>query len=221
MLPWTVIGTAKVPGSGEPMRLLQRDTEFSIRVGAYELMNNRMHASEDALASLVCSRVGAEARILIGGLGMGFTLAGVLREAGAKAQIVVAELVPEVVAWNRGPLAHITGNPLADPRVQVHEGDVARMIRQGGWDAIVLDVDNGPAALTSKHNEDLYTLAGLRAAHAALRPGGVLAVWSAAYVPIFTARLRQAGFGVEEIPVRGRAKGRGPRFLVWIGRRAE
>lgn len=222
MLPWTTIGSARVPGDGEEMRLLQRGSEYSIRVGTYELMNNRVHASEDALASLVCERLvdASSARLLIGGLGMGFTLAAVLRGVGAKAEVVIAELVPEVVAWNRGPLAHIAGNPLGDRRVQVHEGDVAELIRKarGAWDAIVLDVDNGPVALTSKNNQWLYTRSGLRAARLALRPGGILAVWSAARDAAFAYRLQQAGFSVEEIPVRGRESGRGPRFLVWIAR---
>lgn len=222
MLPWTVIGTANVPGDREVLRLLQRGNDYSIRVGAYELMNNRIHASEDALASLTCKRLGAVAgaRLLIGGLGMGFTLAGVLRDMPDDARVVVAELVPEVVAWNRGPLAHIAGDPLSDPRVAVREGDVAVLIRGGraAWDAIILDVDNGPAALTSKNNRWLYTPTGLRAAHAALRPGGLLAIWSAAPDPAFAYRLQQARFAVEEIPVRGGARGRGPRFLVWVGR---
>ena len=222
MLRWSVLGSARVPGDGEEMRLLRRGTEYSIRVGAYELMNNRIHASEDALASLVCERLAAPAaaRVLIGGLGMGFTLAGVLRAVGDAAEVVVAELVPEVVAWNRGPLAAVAGNPLADRRVSVHEGDVADQIRnvRAAWDAIILDVDNGPVALTAKNNQWLYTPAALRAAHAALRPAGVLAVWSAAPEPAFPRRLQQTGFSVEEIPVRGRASGRGPRYLVWIAR---
>ncbi|HEX8154199.1 MAG TPA: hypothetical protein VF698_13780 [Thermoanaerobaculia bacterium] len=222
MLPWTTIGSARVPGDGEEMRLLQRGGEYSIRVGAFELMNNRVHASEDALASLVCERLGdaGSARVLIGGLGMGFTLAAVLRGVGARAEVVVAELVPEVVAWNRGPLAHVAANPLGDRRVKVHEGDVAELIRKarGAWDAIVLDVDNGPVALTSKNNQWLYTRSGLRAARTALRPGGVLAVWSAARDAAFAYRLHEAGFSVEEIPVRGRESGRGPRFLVWLAR---
>jgi len=222
VLPWTVLGSARVPGDGEELRLLRRGSEYSIRVGAYELMNNRIHASEDALASLVCERLDAPhaARVLIGGLGMGFTLAGVLRGVGAKADVVVAELVPEVVAWNRGPLSEVAGNPLADRRVTVHEGDVAEPIRnaRAAWNAIILDVDNGPVALTAKNNQWLYTPAALRAAHAALRPRGMLAVWSAAPEPAFPRRLQQAGFTVEEIPVRGRASGRGPRYLVWIAR---
>ena len=223
MLPWTLIGEARVPGDGEEMRLLQRGTEFSIRVGGYELMNNRLYGSEDALAALTCERLGPRrnARLLIGGLGMGYTLARVLRSVEASAEVVVAELVPEVVEWNRGPLAHVAGNPLADPRVKVHEGDVASLIRKSRaeWDAIALDVDNGPVALTAKNNDWLYTLPALRAAHAALRPKGILAVWSAGGDPSFTHRLKQAGFSVEEIPARGRGAGKGPRYLVWIARK--
>ena len=222
MLPWTVIDTARVPGDGEVLQLLRRGNEYSIRVGAYELMNNRLYGSEDALASLVCERLAspANARLLIGGLGMGVTLARVLRGVGAGAEVVMAELVPEVVAWNRGPLAHVAGHPLADRRVKVHEGDVAELIRSArqAWDAIVLDVDNGPVALTAKNNGWLYTLPALREARAALRPGGILAVWSASPDRAFDHRLRQAGFDVEAIPAWGRSSKRGPRFLVWLAR---
>ena len=229
MIPWTLIDSAQVPGGsiGDEIRLYQRGSEYSIRVGAYELMNNRVHGSEDALASIVCERLGdrARARVLIGGLGMGFTLAGVLKDLGAASEVVVAELVPAVVTWNRGPLGTFTGRPLDDPRVHVRELDVGHVIRaqdraeNRAYDAILLDVDNGPAGLTSKTNDWLYSPRGLRAAFAALRSGGILAIWSAGPDPAFTKRLQNAGFAVEQVGVRGRGKAGGSRFLIWIARR--
>lgn len=222
MKPWTLLGTAIVPGDGAEMRLYQRDTEYSIRVGAYELMNSRVHASEDALASLVCARIAGRprARVLIGGMGMGFTLGAVLKDVGADAAVVISELVPEVIAWHRGPLRAVSGEILDDPRVTIREEDVGRVIRTspGAFDAIVLDVDNGPNALTSKENDRLYSVAGLRAAHAALRPGGILAIWSAGPDPTFTRRLTQTGFAAEEVPVRGRGA-KGPRYLIWLAQK--
>jgi spermidine synthase len=228
MIPWTLIDSAWVPGdASSEIRLYQRGTEYSIRVGPYELMNNRVHGSEDALASIVCERLGdrARARVLIGGLGMGFTLAGVLKDLGPASEIVVAELVPGVVTWNRGPLGAFAGYPLGDPRVQIRMLDVGLVIRaqdraeNRGYDAILLDVDNGPAGLTSKTNDELYSPRGLRAAFAALRPGGILAIWSAGPDPAFTKRLQNAGFAVEQVRVRGRGKAGGSRFLIWIARR--
>ncbi len=223
MIPWTLIDSAKVPGDGEEIRLYQRDSEYSIRVGSYELMNNRVHGSEDALASIVCERLRdrSSARLLIGGLGMGFTLAGVLKDVGERSAVVVAELIPAVVTWNRGPLGAFAGHPLSDARVTVREEDVGRVIRSNAnaYDAILLDVDNGPAGLTSPANDWLYGLPGLRAAFAALRPEGTLAVWSAGPDAAFTRRLQQAGFDAEQVRVRGRGKAGGSRFLVWIARR--
>lgn len=218
MNPWTLLATAIVPGDGAEMRLYQRAAEFSIRVSGYELMNSRVHGSEDALAELVCARIGGRARVLIGGLGMGFTLAAMLRCAKA-AEIVVAELVPEVIEWHRGPLRAVSGTALDDPRVRVEAADVAAMIRQGAYDAIVLDVDNGPRGLTSKHNDRLYDLNGLRAIRASLNEGGVLAVWSAGPDAAFARRLQQAGFTSEEVRVRG-SGGKGARYLIWLARPA-
>jgi spermidine synthase len=224
MLPWTLIDSSQVPGDGGEIRLYRRGTEYSIRVGAYELMNNRVHGSEDALASIVCERLKDRnrARVLIGGLGMGFTLAGVLKDLGAYSEVVVAELVPAVVTWNRGPLGAFAGQPLDDPRVRMHELDVGKVIRaeENAYDAILLDVDNGPAGLTSKTNDQLYGTRGLRAAFAALRPGGILAIWSAGPDPAFTKRLQNSGFAVEQVTVRGRGKSGGSRFLIWIARRS-
>jgi len=223
MQPWHLIDTAPVPGEGGELRLYQRGEEFSIKLaGAGELMNSRVHGSEDALAEHTCARLqaGETPRLLIGGLGMGFTLAAALRCLGERARVVVAELIPAVVAWNRGPLGPPAGHPLDDPRVDVREGDIADLLRSepGGYDAIALDVDNGPEGLTRKDNDWLYAMAGLQAAQAALRPGGVLAVWSAGPAPAFTQRLRQAGFEVEQVRVRARGS-KGARYLLWFARR--
>jgi spermidine synthase len=217
MRPWELLDTSAVPGEGGELRLYRRGDEFSIKAGYSELMNSRVHGSEDALAELACRRIGNRPRLLIGGLGMGFTLAAALRQLGPEAEIVVAELVPAVVDWNRGPLAGLAGRPLEDPRVRVYEGDVARLIdtERSGFDAILLDVDNGPEGLTRKENDGLYSHAGLGAALAALRPGGVLAVWSISPEPAFTKRLRRAGFAVEEVRARAHG-GRGGRHMIWL-----
>ena len=220
MIAWELIGSAPVPGAGEEMRLYRRGGEFSIRVAAGELMNSRAHGSEDALAELACDRVAGRpgVRVLVGGLGMGFTLAALLRRIAASGRVVVAELVPEVVAWNRGPLAPLAGRPLDDPRVRVRTADVAAVIaeKRGGWDALLLDVDNGPQGLSRQANDRIYAPAGLAEARAALRPGGVLAVWSAGPDPAFTRRLRRAGFDVRVVPVRARAGGAGGRRIIWL-----
>jgi spermidine synthase len=220
MIPWSLIGPARIPGDGGEMRLHRRGSEYSIRVGVHELMNSRVHASEDALASLACERIAGRRRprVLIGGLGMGFTLLRVLADIGSDSVVVVSELVPEVVAWHRGPLAELSGNALDDPRVTVREVDVAQVIgaERDAWDAILLDVDNGPSALTSKQNDRLYSMKGLRTAFDALKPGGILAVWSSGPDPAFTRRLYQAGFEPEEVRVRGRDTGKGSRFLIWL-----
>jgi spermidine synthase len=223
MVPWTLLGSTTIPGDGGEMRLYRRGAEFSIRVGPHELMNSRVHASEEALADLACARISDRetARVLIGGLGMGFTLAAVLALVGRRARVEVAELVPAVVAWNRVEMAEVNGAALADPRVTVRESDVAKLVREekNAHDAILLDVDNGPSALTSKANDRLYGAAGLKAAYEALRPRGVLAVWSADHDPSFTRRLRQAGFDAKEHPVRARGRAGGSRFLVWTAQR--
>ncbi len=223
MIPWILLDSAQVPGKGGELRLYQRDKEFSIKiVGHGELMTSRVHDSEDALAERTCARLRdrVKARLLIGGLGLGFTLAAALRKIGGQAQVVVAELVPAVVAWNRGPLGERAGHPLQDPRVIVHEVDVARILRaeQQAYDAILLDVDNGPEGLTRKQNDWLYSLNGLNAAYAALRPQGVLAVWSASPDRRFLQRLRKVGFEVDEVRVHAHGK-KGTRHIIWFARR--
>ena len=219
MNPWVVIDQATVPGDGGEMKLLQRTHEFTINVKNEELMNSRLHGSEDALAELTCKPLAKRKRpkVLIGGLGMGFTLGAALEHLGPQAHVVVAELVPAVIQWNRTHLADLAGRPLEDSRVTVREGDVGSVIKEkaAAYDAILLDVDNGPEGLTHEGNDRLYTLRGLESAKAALRPGGVLAVWSAQPDKAFTKRLRASGFNVEEVPARARGA-RGRWHHIWL-----
>lgn len=219
MLPWIELDTAAVPGDGGKLRLIRRGDEFSIMVGPTALMNSRQFGSEEELARLSCGRVRdrKRPRILVGGLGMGFTLRAALAEMGGDAEITVAELVPAIVEWARGPLAPIFAGSLDDPRVTIHEGDVGELLgaRKNDWDAILLDVDNGPEGLTREENDALYGFEGLAVARRALRPGGVLAVWSSHRSPGFTRRLRSSGFDVEEVSTRARGK-RGARHVIWI-----
>src|SRR5438270_12484530 len=218
MIPWEKLDTAKIPGSDEELRLMRRGKEFSIKLGTNELMNNRLSGSEAALATLAARQIEKVAKpvVLIGGLGMGFTLRAALAVLGSGARIVVAELVPAVVAWARGPMAEIFGDSLGDPRVSILETDVSELIRshKSKFDAILLDVDNGPEGLTRKANDALYSSAGLKAAHTALRPGGVLAIWSSGPNPAFAKRLRGAGFDVNEVNIRATGKGGGARHVI-------
>lgn len=223
MTPWVLLDSAPVPGKGGELQLYRRGDEFSIKIaGRGELMSSRVHGSEDALAEQTCARLAdiSQPRLLIGGLGMGFTLAAALRQLGAQAQVVVAELVPAVVTWNRGPLGEPAGHPLRDPRVSVHAGDVARLLTtaQQRYDAILLDVDNGPEGLTRKENDWLYGVNGLTAAFTALRSGGVLAVWSAGPDAVFSQRLRKVGFEVDEVRVRAHGS-KGARHIIWFAGR--
>jgi len=218
-----MLDSTRVPGDGGELCLYQRGAEFSIKItGRGELMNSRAHGSEDALAELTCARMvnSTNPRLLIGGLGMGFTLAAALRCLGTQAQVVVAELVPGVVAWNRGVLGEPAGHPLRDPRVSVYEKDVARVMKAGTgtYDAILLDVDNGPEGLTRQENDWLYGEDGLNEACAALRAGGVLAVWSAGPDRAFLQRLHKTGFEVEETRVRAHGS-KGARHVIWFARR--
>jgi spermidine synthase len=223
MIPWEFLDSAKVPGDGGELRLYRRGGEFSIRADGCELMNSRVYGSEDSLSELSCARIAGHPRprVLIGGLGMGYTLAGALNRLGERARVVVAELVPEVVAWNRGPLGHLAGHPLRDDRVTVSEIDVAELVKgqHQTYDAILLDVDNGPEGLTRKANDWLYGRTGLMAAFASLRGRGVLAVWSAGANPAFVKRLQRVGFEVEEVRVRARGPRGGGRYTIWIAQR--
>jgi spermidine synthase len=220
MIRWVQLGAARVPGGSGELRLMQRGAEFSIMAGGIELMNSRISGSEEALATLTCAKLRRrpQARVLIGGLGMGFTLRAALAALGPDAAVDVAELVPEVVAWARGPLAAIHGQSLSDPRVSIFEGDVGELIAgaQSRYDAILLDVDNGPEGLTRKANDDLYDAYGLRLAQTALRRGGVLGVWSTAPDPAFTRRFLAAGFKVEEIRARANGPRGGARQMIWL-----
>ncbi len=224
MKRWMLVGVSQASGDGRELRLYRRDEEFSIRVDNRELMNSRLHGSEDALGELACARISdcPRSQVLIGGLGMGYTLRAALQGLSAKARVIVAELIPEVVEWNRGPLGALAGYPLRDDRVTVREADVAGILReeQGAYDAILLDVDNGPSGLTRNENDWLYGRSGLSAAFAALRPGGVLAVWSAGPDQAFGDRLRKTGFKVEEVRARARAARGGSLHTIWIAGRA-
>jgi spermidine synthase len=224
MIPWSHLDTAQVPGGGK-LRLMQRGAEFSIRLDSNELMNSRLTATEQALATIACEKIRnhAQQKILIGGLGMGFTLRAALVVLGADSQIIVAELVPAVVAWARGPMATLFGDSLSDPRVRIRETDVGEMIRaaRSEYDAILLDVDNGPEGITREANDGLYDLDGLMSAYTALRPGGVLAVWSSTPDAKFTARLNMTGFDVVENPLRAKGPQGGAKHFVWTATRTK
>jgi len=220
MIPWIKLDTSIIPGGKDELRLMRRGAEFSIMLGRNELMNSRLSGSEEALATLSCDRIRQRrnAHILIGGLGMGFTLRAALGAAAADASITVAELVPAVTAWARGPMAELYGTSLDDPRVTVHQGDVGQVIRsaRSAYDAILLDIDNGPSGLTRAANDSLYDAVGLGQAQVALRPGGVLAIWSAAPDQHFTRLLRKMGFAVKEVQVRAKAGRSGARHVIWL-----
>ncbi|MET3711237.1 spermidine synthase [Sphingomonas trueperi] len=221
MTPRELLDTADVPG-GEPLRLFRRGDDHMIVLERNELMNSRMSGSEEALAVMTLERLGKrEARVLIGGYGMGFTLRAALGVLGTNAKVTVAELVPKIVDWARGPMAALTNGCLDDPRVKIVFDDVGRVIADGqnAYDAILLDVDNGPDGLTRIGNDSLYSMRGLDSARQALRPGGILAVWSAAPDAPFARRMRDSGFQVEEVAVRARQNGKGPRHVIWFGKR--
>ena len=223
MNPWQLLGRAQTPDGGAELVLYRRDSEFSLKADNRELMNSRVHGSEEAMSRLGCQNLAKHpsARVLIGGLGMGYSLRAALDILGEDAQVVVAELVPAVVEWNRGVLADLAGRPLDDGRADLHETDVVQLIKasRAGYDAILLDIDNGAEAMVRKGNDWLYSLPGLTATYAALRRGGVLATWSAGPQPAFVKRLRCAGFEVDEVKVRARSgssrKG-GGHHIVWI-----
>jgi len=219
MIPRVLIDSAAVPGGGE-LKLIRRGDDFWIMLGANALMSTRQRGSEEALATLACKRIAGRAgpKLLIGGLGMGFTLRAALGALGRDARIEVSELVPAIVEWARGPMAHVHGGSLDDPRVRVIESDVGDLIAaaRSSYDSILLDVDNGPDALSRDTNDRLYDVAGLGRAKAALKPGGLLAIWSAAPDPAFTRRLREARFGVEEVTVRAHDGRKGAKHVIWL-----
>lgn len=222
MTPRELIGVAEVPG-GPPLRLFRRGGDFMIVLERNELMSTRMSGSEVALGTMTCERLRGHPapHLLIGGYGMGFTLRAVLGLLGPDARVAVAELVPGIIEWARGPMAAMTDGCLDDPRVTLAMGDVAEAIRAGvgRYDAIMLDVDNGPDGLTRPANDGIYTPGGLAEARRALRPGGVLAIWSAGADAAFTRRLGQAGFAVDEVRVKARDNGKGPTHVIWFARR--
>jgi spermidine synthase len=222
MIPRELIATAKVPGGAE-LRLVRHAGDHIIMAGNIELMSSRVGGSEEALATMTCERLrkGISPHLLIGGYGMGFTLRAALAKLDAKARITVAELVPDIIAWARGPMAGLTAGCLDDPRVRILHGDIAAEIASSSkrYDAILLDVDNGPSGLSRAANDGLYSMNGLALARAALKPGGVLAIWSATPDAAFTRRLQTSGYRTEEVTVRARSNGKGPRHTIWFAAR--
>ena len=224
MIPLEHLDTAQVPGSkGKELQLMRRGADFMITLDRNELMNSRMSGSEEALANFTIDRMERQTgqRILIGGYGMGFTLRAALARLGPEAEIILAELVPEIIDWARGPMAELMAGCLDDPRVDLHDADVAGLIGRplGEYDAILLDVDNGPDGLVRGANNRIYSREGLQAAKDALVPGGILAIWSAASDDRFMAKLKEAGFWVDEVVVRARSNGKGPRHIIWFARK--
>ncbi len=220
MIHRVLLDTAETPDGGKELRLYQHDKDFFILAENEDLMSSRMHESEDQLARITTERIThrKQPTVLIGGLGMGFTLRAALDGLPESAKVVVAELVPAVVNWNRGLLAHLAGNPLADKRVEIQEIDVAKILRKtkNHYDAILLDVDNGPSGLSRKSNDWFYGMSGLYAARGALKSGGLLGIWSAAPDREFENRLRIVDFEVEGIRVRSRPGGKGAHHHLWI-----
>jgi spermidine synthase len=219
VIPRVLIDSAPIPGGGE-LRLIQRGADFWIMLGANALMSTRLRGSEEALATLACDRIAGRPRpaMLIGGLGMGFTLRAALDALPPDASVVVSELVPAIVRWARGPMAHVHGASLDDARVAIAERDVVDLIAEARsrYDAILLDVDNGPDGLSRESNNRLYDLAGLRAARDALKPGGLLAIWSAAPDPAFKRLLSKAGYAADEVTVRAHAGRSGAKHVIWL-----
>lgn len=224
MIPTILLGEAKIPNDGGEMTLSQRDGDFSIKLkGVHgDLMSSRMYSSELALAELGCAHLhGVEnEKVLVGGLGMGFTLAAALKATSASSEVLVAELVPEIVEWNKGPLGEVAGRPLEDSRAHVYLGDVGELFlpRQATYDAILLDVDNGPEAFTHDDNSELYSIDSLHAIRDTLQPNGVLAVWSAWHDPRFTKKLKKARFKTSYKTVRAH-KGKGSKHTIYLAQK--
>ena len=219
MIPRELLGTATIPG-GEELRLFRRGRDYMIVLDRNELMSSRMSGSEEALAVMTIERLHGRpaAHLLIGGYGMGFTLRAALAKLGRDAKVTVAELVPEIIDWARGPMAELAAGCLDDPRVVVDIADVGTLIAEasGAYDAILLDVDNGPDGLVRRANNGLYSPSGLAAAKAALKPGGILAIWSAAQDKPFAKTLAEAGYAVDEVAVRARSVGKGAKHVIWF-----
>ena len=225
MLPRETIAIAQIP-DGEELTLVSHGRDFIIMLGRDELMGTRMQFSEEQLAELTIAELSAPApRILIGGYGMGFTYRAALATLPDKGEVRVAEIVPEILDWAKGPLAHLTGDTLDDPRGDIVLCDVAALIDDANdgtcdkYDAILLDVDNGPDGVVRDPNDRLYTRTGLAKAKEALIPDGILAIWSAAPDHKFTRRLKDAGFAVEVREVRARPNNKGPRHTIWFARK--
>lgn len=220
MIPLELIDTADLPDGGN-LRLMRRGQDYMILFGRNELMSSRLRGSEEALATLAWDRIRGRSRshMLIGGLGMGFTLRAALDVLPGDARVTVGELVPKIVEWARGPLAHLFGDSLDDARVSIDVRDVYELIAgaRAAYDAILLDVDNGPDGLIHMANDRLYGPQGLHAAYGALKPGGVLAIWSAYPDKAFTDRVRRAGFQVDEVKVRATGGRKGAHHVIWIG----
>ena len=224
MKPLVKLATATIPNNGGELTLFRREDEFSIRLSGVrgELMNSRVYNSEQELATLGCAHIKHKnnAEVLVGGLGMGYTLAAALASVTANSRVTVAELIPEIVEWNQGPLGECAGKPLADSRSHVRLGDIAELIKlqQPHFDAILLDVDNGPEGITQNNNNWLYSASGLSALYNSLRPAGMLAVWSASADEKFTALLKKSGFSVTAPTVRARP-GKGSRHTIFLAKK--
>jgi len=224
MIPWTLLGTANIPNNGGELRLTQRENEFSIHLkGARgELMNSRVRCSERALADLGCAHIKTadNAKVVVGGLGMGFTLDAALKATSESTQVIVAELVPEVIEWNKGPLGECAERPLDNKRTVVHLGDVAKLFKskKPNYDAVLLDVDNGPEGFTHANNDSLYSLKSLNAIRETLNPNGMLAIWSAWHDPKFLQQLKKARFKVSTETVRAH-KGKGSRHTIYLAKK--
>ena len=225
MIARELLDSAQIPGGGE-LRLFRRELkgadEYSIMLGRIELMNSRLSGSEEALATLTCARLAAKnPRLLIGGYGMGFTLRAALSVLPPQAHVDVVELIPAIVKWARGPMAALSQRCLDDSRVTITVGDVCDVINKADreYDAILLDVDNGPDGLTHEANDRLYSMAGLAAAKKALRSNGILAVWSSEGDSRFTARLHKSGFAVDVETVPARANGKGAKHTIWLAKK--
>lgn len=225
MLKRELVQTVEIPGSQARMSLFKQGVEFSIWVDGVPLMTSRKHGSEEALAALGCAHLAnhPDGRILVGGLGMGFTLSEALRIVDDEAKVKVAELVPAVRDWNRDLLGGFANHPLKDPRVEVEIADVADVLRSNPdtFDAILLDVDNGPSGMTQDKNTWLYWPEGIAVVSKALRPGGVVAVWSAYSDPAFHKRLVQQRFRVSEHQVGARGKSGGSKHFIWVAEKSK